>query len=84
MSCCRTARSNLVAGLDREAVMTNASRIVAGGILGYVIYLMVPDMFAKLRAPGADSGIPKVLFPLLGGYSISLVIGVIGKAVTAV
>ena len=76
---------NLVAGLDQETKMTNISRIIIGGILGYVIYLIVPDIFSILDKP-RDPSTNKfgLLYPLVGGYSISLVVGLLSKAVTAV
>ena len=70
-------RINIVAGLDRETVTTNAVRIGVGGLLGYVIYLIKPEIFE-----GAEP--LALLFPLVGGYSISLVVGILSKAVTAV
>lgn len=80
-------RINLVAGLDRETVVTNVSRIVIGGIMGFVIFLVMPDLFVGLKSGDQNSAAPatlKLLAPLVGGYSISLVIGLLGKAVTAI
>ena len=53
--------------------------------MGYVIYLIVPDIFGSLSGtnPSAKNALG-LLYPLVGGYSISLVVGVLGKAVTAV
>jgi hypothetical protein len=75
---------NTVAGLDTETIMTNVSRIVTGGLLGYVIYLIVPNLFDILKDPNKPSkDALGLLYPLIGGYSISLVVGILSKAVTA-
>lgn len=71
-------RINIVAGLDRETITTNGARIGIGGLLGYVIYLIKPQIFDTSTEPLS------LLLPLVGGYSISLVVGILSKAVNAV
>jgi hypothetical protein len=72
-------RLNFAAGLDNESVATNLIRVCLGGVLGFVIYVVNPDFLAA--KPGSTVGL---LAPLVGGYSISLAVGVLGKAVTAI
>jgi hypothetical protein len=75
---------NIVAGLDDEAKLTNVARIIIGRIMEYVIYLIKQDVvFSSLGSTSSKSNFG-LLYPLVGGYSISLVIGVLSKAVTAV
>jgi hypothetical protein len=73
-------RINTIAGLDPESVALDLFRIFMGGILGFVIYIVNSD-FLSLKAGGAAYGL---LAPLVGGYSISLVVGILAKAVTAI
>jgi preprotein translocase subunit Sss1 len=77
---------NIVAGLDEETKLTNIARVIIGGIMGFVIYLITPDVFSSLQPPKNNSvkNALGLLYPLVGGYSISLVVGVLSKAVTAV
>jgi hypothetical protein len=73
-------RLNVVAGLDDESIATNLLRVITGGLLGFVIYVVKPD-FLSLQQGSAAFGL---LAPLIGGYSITLVVGILAKAVTAV
>jgi hypothetical protein len=77
---------NIVAGLDRETITTNLARIITGGLLGYVIYLIIPNIYDVLSGPRpvSSKNALGLLYPLVGGYSISLVVGILSKAVTAV
>lgn len=77
---------NIVAGLDEETKLTNIARIIIGGIMGYVIYLITSDaVFSSLSSTNNTAkNALGLLYPLVGGYSISLVVGVLSKAVTAV
>jgi hypothetical protein len=74
-------RLNLVAGLDAENVANNIVRVVLGGLLGFVLYTI------GTAVAGSGAGNGKVdwtlLYPLLGGYSITLVVGVLAKVVAA-
>ncbi len=74
-------RINMYVGLDREMRTNCVARIIIGGILGYVIYLIYPDFF---RPPESGKVGLELLYPLIGGYSISLVVGILSRTVTAV
>jgi hypothetical protein len=53
--------------------------------MGYVIYLITPNVFSSLYTTNDTAkNALGLLYPLVGGYSISLVVGVLSKAVTAV
>jgi hypothetical protein len=73
-------RLNTVAGLDQESVATNLMRVIIGGLLGFVIYIVKPDLLSVQKGSAAYG----LLAPLIGGYSITLVIGILAKAITAV
>jgi hypothetical protein len=73
-------RLNIVAGLDDESIATNLLRVITGGLLGFVIYVVKPD-FLSLQQGSEAYGL---LAPLIGGYSITLVVGILAKAVTAI
>jgi hypothetical protein len=73
-------RLNIVAGLDEESIATNLLRVITGGLLGFVIYVVKPD-FLNVQKGAEAYGL---LAPLIGGYSITLVVGILAKAVTAV
>ena len=73
-------RLNIVAGLDEESITTNFLRVITGGLLGFVIYVVKPD-FLSLQQGSEAYGL---LAPLIGGYSITLVVGILAKAVTAI
>jgi hypothetical protein len=73
---------NIVAGLDEETKTTNKLRIALGALLGFVLYVIEPSMFNFLTNSSANP--LKLLIPLVGGYSVTLVIGILAKAVTAV
>jgi len=72
---------NIFAGLDEETKAMNKLRITMGALLGFVLYVIRPNMFQFLQNPALSA--LELLFPLLGGYSITLVVGVLAKAVTA-
>jgi hypothetical protein len=73
-------RLNIVAGLDDESIATNVLRVITGALLGFVIYVVKPD-YLSLKQGAEAYGL---LAPLIAGYSISLVVGVLAKAVTAI
>jgi hypothetical protein len=70
-------RLNLFLGIDAANRANSIVRIIMGGLLGFVLSLvMVP-----IDKPAVD---PKTLLvPLLGGYSITLVVGILAKAISA-
>jgi len=73
-------RLNIVAGLDNESIATNLLRVITGGLLGFVIYIVKPDFLSLQQSSDAYG----LLAPLIGGYSITLVVGILAKAVTAI
>jgi hypothetical protein len=73
-------RLNVVAGLDNESIATNVIRVTTGGLLGFVIYIANPA-FLDIKTGSAAYGL---LAPLVAGYSITLAVGILAKAVTAV
>jgi hypothetical protein len=68
--------------LDEETKTINKLRIALGALLGFVLYVIQPSMFDFLTDRTANP--LKLLIPLIGGYSVTLVIGILAKAVTAV
>jgi hypothetical protein len=75
-------RLNVVAGLDAENIANNVVRIVMGGLLGYVLYVARFIAQSGATQPTIDSW--TLFLPLIGGYSITLVVGILAKAVAAV
>lgn len=63
-------------------------RVLLGGILGFVLYLTNVEMFSDLTLAPDDSGGTgfdlRFLIPLIGGYSTTIVVGLLSKVVTAV
>jgi hypothetical protein len=70
---------NIVAGLDEESKAMNKLRIQLGALLGFVLFVLMPTMFDD-----TSSAPYKLLIPLTGGHSATLVVGVLAKAVTAI
>jgi|GEM_PF-5980130 len=75
-------RLNVVAGLDAENIANNVVRIAMGGLLGYVLYVARFIAHSGTTPPTIDSW--SLFLPLIGGYSITLVVGILAKAVAAV
>ncbi|HMG79035.1 MAG TPA: hypothetical protein VK591_10140 [Xanthobacteraceae bacterium] len=75
-------RLNVVAGLDAENIANNVVRIAMGGLLGYVLYVARFIAQSGTTQPTIDSW--TLFLPLIGGYSITLVVGILAKAVAAV
>ncbi len=73
---------NIVAGLDEESIVMNRLRIALGALLGFVLFVIKPSMFNFLLDKTANPF--ELLIPLIGGYSVTLVIGILAKAITAV
>jgi len=71
---------NLIVGLDRETVAANVTRVALGGLCGFVLYIFNPS---SMTADGGKASFG-LLIPFLGGYSITLVVGLLAKAITAV
>jgi hypothetical protein len=74
-------RLNVVAGLDAENRAFDVVRVVIGGLLGFVLYVLRP-VATTGGAASFDSW--TLIIPLIGGYSVSLVVGILAKAVAAV
>jgi hypothetical protein len=72
-------RLNVVLGLDAENIANNMVRVVLGGLLGFVLYIAG----ATMSSESANKINWTLLLPLLGGYSITLVVGILAKAVAA-
>lgn len=71
-------RLNLYLGIDAANRANSVVRVVMGALLGFVLALVI----VPVDTPSID---PKyLLVPLLGGYSITLVVGVLAKAINAV
>jgi hypothetical protein len=75
-------RLNVVAGLDAENIANNVVRIAMGGLLGFVLYVARFIAQSGTAQPTIDSW--TLFLPLIGGYSITLVVGILAKAVAAV
>lgn len=68
---------NMFVGLDASNKANALVRISMGALLGFVLSLIV--------APIKNLENPKeLLLPLLGGYSITLVVGILAKAIAAI
>jgi F0F1-type ATP synthase assembly protein I len=68
---------NLFAGIDAANRANTIVRVVMGGILGFVLSALVMPITSAVD--------PKqLLIPLVGGYSMTLVVGILAKAVAAV
>lgn len=80
---------DMLIGIDADTRSQNWARIILGGVCGFIIYLLAYDPFDALvhalSAPQGGSGsFLKIAYPLLGGYSVTLVVGLMTKAVNAV
>jgi hypothetical protein len=73
----RNGRLDMVVGVDEESRAVNKLRILLGALLGFVLFVLRPAMF------NGANGDFELLIPLIGGYSATLVIGVLAKAATA-
>jgi hypothetical protein len=73
-------RLNTVVGLDAENITDTVVRVVMGGLLGYVLYVAGTSLFDPTKKSDIDW---LLILPLLGGYSITLVVGILSKAVAA-
>jgi hypothetical protein len=75
-------RLNVAVGVDAENIADTIVRVVMGGLLGFVLYVVIRFLAKSgASAPGIDSS--TLFLPLLGGYSVTLVVGVLAKAVAA-
>lgn len=75
-------RLNVVAGIDAENIAMNIVRVGIGALLGFVFLYAARSLANKTLSDPID---PWTLFiPLMGGYSVSLVVGVLAKAVAAI
>jgi hypothetical protein len=69
---------NMFAGIDAANRANAMVRVVMGGLLGFVLSLIVAPINSLNLEP------KQLLIPLIGGYSITLVVGIMAKAIAAV
>ena len=75
---------NVVAGVDEASRANDIVRVAMGAILGFVLFLAAG--LSKGSSAGATQSLEalELILPFIGGYSITLVIGVLAKAVAAI
>jgi hypothetical protein len=78
---------NVLAGLDAESRTNDIVRVVMGAILGFVLF--IASAISKNTSGGAlpnggNLDAMELLLPFIGGYSITLVVGILSKAVAAI
>jgi hypothetical protein len=73
-------RLNVVAGIDQESIANDLVRVGLGALLGFVLSLVGAAVSPSSGGAAIDW---TLLLPLLGGYSITLVVGILAKLVAA-
>jgi hypothetical protein len=74
---------NTVAGLDAENIADSIVRVAMGGLLGFVLYAVYSITKSGSTPPNGSTAIDNwtLFLPLVGGYSATLVVGILAKAV---
>jgi hypothetical protein len=71
---------NVFAGVDEAS--NDTVRVAMGAILGFVLYIAVGLARPASNMPSQD--VLRTVAPFIGGYSITLVVGILAKAVAAI
>jgi hypothetical protein len=73
---------NVFAGVDEASKANDTVRVAMGAILGFVLYIAVGLARPSSNIPSQD--VLRTVAPFIGGYSITLVVGILAKAVAAI